>query len=80
MATQSGGKYIYEGSYGCTFHPALPCINTGTRKGLGKVFNNIKDFKQEEKIQKFKLSVRSFFLGDEQVEVLHKPNLQLHPY
>ena len=57
MATQSGGKYIYEGSYGCTFHPALPCINTGTRKGLGKVFNNIKDFKQEEKIQKFIIKI-----------------------
>ena len=36
---QSGGKYIYEGSYGCTFNPALPCENTGQRKGLGKLFN-----------------------------------------
>jgi len=53
MTTQNGGKYIYEGSYGCAFHPALPCTNTGKRKGLGKVFGNLRDFKQEEKIQKF---------------------------
>ena len=47
------GKYIFEGSYGCAFNPALPCVKTGKRKGLGKVFNNVFDFKTEEKIQKF---------------------------
>ena len=53
MNTQNGGKYIYEGSYGCAFNPSLPCDKTGKRKGLGKLFNNYSDFKQEEKIQKF---------------------------
>ena len=51
--TKKGGKYIYEGSYGCAFYPALPCARTGTRKGLGKLFNNINDFRVEEKIQKY---------------------------
>ena len=50
---KDGGKYIYEGSYGCAFNPALPCAKTGQRKGMGKLFNNIVDFKTEEKIQKF---------------------------
>ena len=53
MKLQEGGKYIYEGSYGCAFNPALPCAKTGKRKGIGKLFNNITDFKTEEKIQKF---------------------------
>ena len=53
MMNKNGGKYIYEGSYGCAFYPALPCAQTGTRKGLGKLFNNKNDFKVEEKIQKF---------------------------
>jgi len=53
MKTQEGGKYIYEGSYGCAFNPALPCAKTGQRKGMGKLFNNIIDFKTEQKIQKF---------------------------
>lgn len=53
MASQNGGKYIYEGSYGCAFNPSLPCTNTGKRKGLGKVFNNLRDFNQEKNIQKF---------------------------
>lgn len=50
--SKNGGKYIYEGSYGCAFYPALPCKQNIKNKGLGKVFNNIRDFKQEEKIQK----------------------------
>ena len=50
---KDGGKYIYEGSYGCAFNPALPCAKTGQRKGMGKLFNNIVDFKTEQKIQKF---------------------------
>ena len=53
MNSKNGGKYIYEGSYGCAFNPSLPCDKTGKRKGLGKLFNNYSDFKQEEKIQKF---------------------------
>jgi len=51
--THTGGKYIYEGAYGCTFYPSLPCTKTSKRKGLGKLFNNYFDFKQEEKIQNF---------------------------
>ena len=53
MMAKDGGKYVYEGSYGCAFKPALPCVKTGLRKGLGKVFGNVADFKQEEKLQKF---------------------------
>ena len=53
IGNKKGGKYIFEGSYGCTFNPALPCTKTGQRKGLGKLFNNIPDFKQEQKLQTF---------------------------
>ena len=52
-ASETGGKYIFEGSYGCAFNPALPCEKTGKRKGLGKVFHELDHLKVEEKIQAF---------------------------
>lgn len=61
--SNKGGKFIGEGSYGCTFHPALPCsthqvLNPKEKekekekgKGLGKIFDKADDFKEELRLQ-----------------------------
>jgi serine/threonine protein kinase len=59
MATSEhkGGKYIAEGSYGCTFHPQLKCkSHTQTNKvpqhALGKIFDSRRSFRAEEILQR----------------------------
>lgn len=59
-----GGKYINEGTYGCSFHPALPCKGSAVKaRGIGKVFGNPRHFREENHILKFvkKLDPKSEF-------------------
>jgi serine/threonine protein kinase len=53
-----GGKYIAEGTYGCTFAPSLPChekANKGlsaSKDRLGKIFDSRRSFKEEKQLQR----------------------------
>lgn len=54
---KKGGALLGEGSYGCVFHPAIPCENEkASRKGVGKVVFDRKEANEEfaimQKIQK----------------------------
>ena len=44
IVTQSGGKFLGQGTYGCVFFPAYKCEGKQTvPEGVGKVFADVKE-------------------------------------
>ena len=79
---KNGGALLGEGTYGCVFHPSIPCENEQTpRKGVGKVI-----FDRDEADEEFAIMKQIQKIDTEQKyfnPVLHKcdvvgPKMQQH--
>lgn len=53
-----GGRYLGSGTYGCIFYPNVECMNKSkTFDGVGKVFADKEEFKEEREIGNFIKSI-----------------------